>query len=114
MDAGKTWVDRLQMHTVRWLVKGPGSSWLIAGTFAFAGFGAAALNAPAGAPAQQAPVTVGTSSDPASYGCYRDSDGDGHIFCDGSVAISSLPASFGYCYADPDGDGHIFCDGNGR
>ena len=111
MDAGKTWSDRLQIRTLRWLVRGPGAAWLIAGTFAFAGLGAAALNAPA----QQSHRIVGTSSVPVSYtGCYQDPDGDGHIFCDGTVPISQLPASFGHCYADPDGDGHIFCDGKGN
>jgi hypothetical protein len=112
MDAAKTLVDRLQMHTLRWLAKGPGSTWLIAGTLACAGFGAAALNAPAGATGQQDRGTVGTVTLPSS--CWADPDGDGHIFCDGTVPISKLPASLGYCYADPDGDGHIFCDGTDR
>jgi hypothetical protein len=49
----------------------------------------------------------------SAYGCYNDPDGDGHIFCDGSVAISKLPASYGPCYTQDYGDTQIFCRGTG-
>ena len=115
MDIGKTLIDRLQMHTLRWLVKGPGAAWLVAGTFAFAGIGAASLNAPAGASGQQGRDTVGSSSmSMSAAGCYADPDGDGHIFCDGTVAVDKLPASFGPCSSDSDGYGRIFCRGTGN
>jgi hypothetical protein len=115
MDAWKSLGDRLQLHTLRWLGKGQASAWLIAGTFVFAGFSAAALNAPAGTASHQDQGMVGTSSMPAAYpGCYADPDGDGHIFCDGSVQIANLPPSFGYCFAAPDGDNRVICEGTGR
>lgn len=115
MDTWGTLIDRLQMHTLRWLVKGPGATWLAAGTFAFAGIGAASLNTPAGASGQQGHDTVGTSSMSLSAaGCIADPDGDGHIFCDGTVAVDKLPASFGPCSSDSDGYGRIFCRGTGN
>jgi hypothetical protein len=115
MDAWKNLVDRLQLHTVRWLGKGPGSSWLVAGTLVFAGFGAAALSAPAVTSTHQDRVIVSTGSLPVSYpGCYADPDGDGHIFCDGSVTISNLPSSFGYCFVDVDGYHSVVCEGADR
>jgi hypothetical protein len=113
MEIVKSWVDRLQMHTLRWLVRKPGPTWLMVGTLAFSGFAAAALNAPPAAPGPQ-PAPAGSQTLLSSYGCYSDPDGDGHIFCDGSVAISKLPASFGYCFTDQDGDGRIICEGSGH
>ena len=96
-------------HVVRWLVKGPGASWVVAGTLAFAGLSAAALNAPTA----HTENGVGTATMQVTYtGCWADPDGDGHIFCDSSVSISSLPASFGDCSNGY--DGNVFCDGISR
>jgi len=115
MYAKHNWVKHLEMHTLRWLVKGPGSSWLIAGTFAVAGFGAATLNAPSNAAGAQNVSPISGVLVPDYSGlCHPDPDGDGHIFCDSSVVISQLPASYGHCFADTDGDGRVFCDGQGQ
>jgi hypothetical protein len=115
MDIWKNFVDHLRLQTLRWLGKGSGSSWLLAGTLACAGFGAAGLSGAPGTVSPQDRGTVGTLNLPVSYpGCYADPDGDGHIFCAGSVTISNLPKSFGFCFADPDGDHGIICAGTAR
>ena len=50
----------------------------------------------------------------SNYTGFRlDPDGDGHIFCDGSVAISKLPASYGSCHESSYGDVEIRCKGTG-
>jgi hypothetical protein len=111
MYTAKALAEGIQGHVVRWLVKGPGASWVVAGTMAFAGLSAAALNAPATHPDS----SYGTSSSTMQVtysGCWSDPDGDGHIFCDSSVSISNLPASFGDCSNGY--DGNIFCDGISR
>ena len=52
MYVGKSLISGIQQHTVRFLLRGHGSSWILAGTLAVAGLGAATLNRPASAPAQ--------------------------------------------------------------
>ncbi len=118
MVAVKTLLDRLQTSALVWLARGHVSSWVVAGALATAGISAAALSGAPGSPAPQSNPTSGSPMQSlSSYGCYNDPDGDGHIFCDGSVGLSQLPASFGFCYDHSDygyGYGRIFCTGTGR
>jgi hypothetical protein len=111
MYARKPLIDGLQKHTVRFFLKGPGSSVLLAGTLALAGLSAAALSRPGGGPEQQDYRTVLTTTLPSSYGCFNDPDGDGTIKCDSTVPLSSLPAAWGTCQPDLYGDGLTVCDG---
>ena len=107
MFTAQSLASGIQGYIARWLVKGPGANLVIAGTFAFAGLGAAALNAP---PEPRETGDIGISTLSVMYpGCYADPDGDGHIFCDSNVTISNLPASCGTCSYDYDGG--VFCDG---
>jgi hypothetical protein len=104
----------MQKLAVRCLLKGPGSSVVLAGTLALAGFGAAALARPAGGSVPlDRPAGVITSLS-GVHGCFNDPDGDGTIKCDSSVPIASLPAAWGQCVANLYGDGLTVCDGNSR
>jgi hypothetical protein len=114
MYVRKALVAGIQRHTVRWFLKGPGSSLMIVGTLALAGLGAAALNSPAGAVAPSVPSTLAPSDLPIAYGCFNDLDGDGTIKCDASVPIAQLPAAWGTCRVDLYGDGLTVCDGTSR
>ena len=113
MAAGKSWLNRLETRTLVWLARGRTSSWVIVGVLAAAGLGASALSAQPGASAAQGQAIVGSALPVSAYGCINDPDGDGHIFCDGSVAISKLPASFGYCESQDFEGTRIFCRGTG-
>ena len=114
MYVRKALVAGMKKLTVRYFLKGPGSSLMIAGTLALTGLGAVALNSPAGASVQPDRSTGALSNLPSSYGCFNDPDGDGTIKCANSVRISTLPASWGYCRADLYGDGLTVCDGTAR
>jgi len=111
MYVGKSLISGIQQHTVRFLLRGHGSSWILAGTLAVAGLGAATLNRPASAPAQPDHSIVAPSTLPSAYNCFNDPDGDGTIKCPSSVPISSLPAAWGNCVADLYGDELTVCDG---
>lgn len=119
MDTGSTWVERMRLRLARWLVKGPASPLIVTGTLALATLGGAALSAGPGH-AQPVPQNVIAPTDQTApaypAGCYADPDGDGTIKCDGSMSISSLPASLGHCWTDQDFDSSslIICDGNSR
>ncbi|HVC81639.1 MAG TPA: hypothetical protein VNL35_14195 [Chloroflexota bacterium] len=112
MSAVKCWLKRVETRTLVWLAKSRGSSLVIAGTLAAAGLGTGVLSTHPSSVQQRAPSAAATLP-LSAYGCYRDPDGDGHIFCDGSVAITKLPASFGQCNMDEDGSNQIFCRGTG-
>ncbi len=114
MYAQQALIAELQKHMVRFFLKGPGSSLMLAGTLALAGLGAAALNGPAAAPVQQEQRVIAPSSLPSAYGCFSDPDGDGTIKCGSSVQISTLPPSWGTCRLDLYGDGLTVCDGTNR
>jgi hypothetical protein len=89
------------------------SSLVIVGTLAAAGLGTAALGGQSSRPAPgQMPGTSATLP-MSAYGCSNDTDGDGHIFCDGSTPISQLPASYGECQSDPYVGLRIVCRGTG-
>ena len=107
-------VGGMQKLTVRFFLKGPGSSVLLAGTLALAGLGAAALKQPAGASVPLAPSAGAPSTLPAAYGCFNDPDGDGTIKCGSSVSIAALPVAWGQCHANLYGDGLTVCDGSSR
>jgi hypothetical protein len=111
MYVRKALMDGMQKLMVRFLIKGPGSSLMIAGSLALAGVGAVALNSSSGAPIQQSQSTIAPSTEPSAYGCFNDRDGDGTIKCASSVQISTLPAAWGSCQADVYGDGLTVCDG---
>lgn len=104
----------MQTLVVRFFLKGPGSSVLLAGTLGLAGLGAAALTPHAGA-SMQVKNPAGTSSTlPSAYGCFNDPDGDGTIKCGSSVVIAKLPAAWGQCVANLYGDELTVCDGTAR
>ncbi len=114
MATVKSLLGRLETRTLVWLAEGRASSWVIVGVLAASGLGAAALSSQPSASAQQGQPVVGSSTLPlSSYGCINDPDGDGHIFCDGSVAISKLPVSFGQCFSQDYQGTRIFCRGTG-
>ncbi len=113
MATVKSWLARLETRTLVWLAKGRTSSWVIVGILATSGLGAAALSSQSGASGQGRPVVAPTTLDVSAYGCINDPDGDGHIFCDGSVDISKLPASFGPCMTQDYQGTRIFCRGTG-
>jgi len=112
MAAVKSWLSRLETRTLVWLAKGRTSSWVIIGVLAASGLGAA-LSTQSGAAGQGQPVVAPSTLPVSAYGCINDPDGDGHIFCDGSVAISKLPASFGPCMTQDFEGTRIFCRGAG-
>ena len=107
-------VAGMQKFMVRCLLKGPGSSVLIAGTLALAGLGGTALTRPDGTPAPLDRPAGAPSSLPSAYGCFNDPDGDGTIKCSSSVPIATLPAAWGQCRADLYGEGLTVCDGTSR
>jgi hypothetical protein len=104
----------MKQHTIRFFLKGPGPSVLLAGTLAAAGLGAAALNQPAGASVPQDQGVVVPASLPSSFDCFNDPDGDGTIKCPSSVPISQLPTTWGTCQPDLYGDGLTVCEGTGN
>ncbi len=116
MTTVKRWLKRVETRTLVWLARSRVSSFVIVGTLAAAGLGVAAVGGQLSTEAQKSAPVI--SSSPATlplstYGCYNDPDGDGHIFCDGSVPAAQLPASFGHCHTDEDGDVQIKCSGAG-
>jgi len=110
MSAVKYWLKRVETCTLVWLARSRVSSLVIAGTLAAAGLSTGVLSTHSSS-VQHAGTT--TTLPLSAYGCNSDPDGDGHIFCDGSVAITKLPASFGQCSMDEDGSNQIFCRGTG-
>ena len=113
MVAVKRWLKCVETRTLVWLAKGRTSSFVIVGILAASGLGAAALSGQSSTSAQQGQPVVSSALPMSAYGCYNDPDGDGHIFCDGSVAISKLPASYGPCHEDAYGGVEIRCKGTG-
>jgi hypothetical protein len=113
MAAMKSWLRRLETRTLVWLAKGRTSSWVIVGVLATSGLGAAALSSQSTVSGQGQPVVAPSTLPVSAYGCINDPDGDGHIFCDGSVNISKLPASFGPCMTQDFEGTRIFCRGTG-
>lgn len=111
MDVRTALITGIQKLTVRWLLKGPGSSVIVAGTLTLAGLGAAALTHPAGTSAPVGPSASTPAPVPSAYGCFYDPDGDGTIKCSSSVVIAKLPAAWGQCHANLYGDGLTVCDG---
>ena len=103
----------LETRTLVWLARSRVSSLGIVGTLVVAGLAFAALGAQSSTSARQGHSVVTSTQPLSAYGCYNDPDGDGHIFCDGSVAIAKLPASFGQCHTDEDDNGRIMCRGTG-
>jgi hypothetical protein len=114
MYTRKALVAGMQKFTVRFFLKGPGSSVVLAGTLALAGLGATALTPSAGASAPVERPASMPSTLPSAYGCFSDPDGDGTIKCDSSVVIAKLPAAWGQCIANLYGDGLTVCDGTSR
>jgi predicted lipoprotein with Yx(FWY)xxD motif len=112
MAAVKNWLHRVETRTLVWLARGRTSSCVIVGTMVAASLGLASLSTQPST-AQQKEQVVTSPLPMSSYGCYNDPDGDGHILCDGSVAITKLPASYGQCQTDEDGDMQIICRGTG-
>jgi hypothetical protein len=111
MAAVKTWFHRVETRALVWLAKGRTSSWVMASTLVAVSVGTAALSSQPGA----AQPRAGSSTLPlAAYGCLHDPDGDGHIFCDGSVGMARLPASYGQCVLAQFGPVPILCRGTGR
>jgi hypothetical protein len=114
MYVRKALVTGMQKLSVRFFLKGPGSSVLLAGTLALAGVGAAALTRPVGASVPLERPAGAPSTLPSAYGCFNDPDGDGTIKCDSSVVIAKLPVAWGRCVANLYGDGLTVCDGTDR
>jgi len=114
MAAVKSWLNHLETRTLVWLAKGRTPSWVIVGVLASSGLGAAALSSRPAASGQGQPVVAPSTLPVSAYGCINDPDGDGHIFCDGSVDISKLPASFGPCMTQYFEGTRIFCRGAGN
>ena len=114
MAAVKHVLKDMETRTLVWLAKSRMSSVVMVGILAAAGLGTAALDGQATTPAHGQPSTSATLP-MGAYGCYNDPDGDGHLFCDGSVGTDYLPASYGQCgmrsYFE-DG-GPIICQGTG-
>jgi predicted lipoprotein with Yx(FWY)xxD motif len=113
MAAVKHLLDRMETRTLVWLAAGRTASYLIVGSLVAAGLGAAALNPQPSTTARQKEPSISATLPMSVYGCVNDSDGDGHIFCDGSTPISQLPASYGKCHADPYVGLRIVCRGTG-
>ena len=106
-------LKRVETRALVRLGRGHTSSCVIVGTLVGAGLGAAVLNAQPSTAAQQKAISTSATLPLSAYGCYNDPDGDGHIFCDGSVSISLLPASYGACHSRPDDGIAIMCRGTG-
>jgi len=104
----------VETRTLVWLARGRASSLVIVGTVATASLGFAALGAQATTPTRHTQPATAATLPLSAYGCAKDTDGDGHIFCDGSVAITKLPASFGSCETDAYDGSRIYCDGTSR
>ena len=105
----------VETRTLVWLARGRTSSLVLVGTLAAAGLGFAALDAQSSTVAPHMQPTTAATLPPSAYGCYHDPDGDGTLFCDGSVGTDSLPASYGQCGMRSyfyDG-GPIICQGTG-
>jgi hypothetical protein len=104
MGTVRRWLKSGEQHTLVWLARSRASSFVIVGTLAAAGLGAAAVSGQSSATAAHQPryiLTIIPMQPMAFYGCSPDPDSDGHSFCDGSTPIAQLPASFGQCLARP-------------
>ncbi|MGH2390458.1 MAG: hypothetical protein ACRDIE_19835 [Chloroflexota bacterium] len=102
-------VGWLERHLARMLVKRAAPQIILAGTLAFAGFSAAALN-PMGVHQTQSPAVRASTlqiGGPHTF-CYSDPDGDGHTICHILASQVSTVPNLG-CSADPDGDGTFIC-----
>ena len=113
MAAVRRLLKDMETHTLLWLAKSRMSSLVIVGTLTAAGLGTAALGGQSSRPAPLQMPSMSATLPMSAYGCSNDSDGDGHIFCDGSTPISQLPASYGECHADPYVGLRIVCRGTG-
>jgi hypothetical protein len=116
MAAVKRLLKDMETRTLVWLARSRMSSVVIVGTLAAAGLGVTTLSAqPSTAVRQKEPVVSSSVQPMSAYGCYNDPDGDGHIFCDGSVPISQLPASYGQCWGRSyyEAGSPIICRGTG-
>jgi hypothetical protein len=115
MATVKRLLKGVETRTLVWLAKSRMSSLVIVGTLAVAGFSTAALGGQSSTPAQHMQPHTSATLPLSAYGCYNDPDGDGHIFCDGTVAITALPASFGQCRARAyyEAGSPIVCRGTG-
>jgi hypothetical protein len=109
MGSSTQLVGWLESRLARALASRSATPVILAGTMAFAGLGAAAMNTTkvhqAPSPAVRASVLTLTS--PRTF-CYPDPDGDGHTICHILESQISTVPNMG-CYADPDGDGTFIC-----
>ncbi|HXT37258.1 MAG TPA: hypothetical protein VN837_16920 [Chloroflexota bacterium] len=112
MSAVKRLLKGVETRMLVWLARSRASSLVIVGALVAATLGLGVLSTQPSSAQQKGPSAT-TTLPMSAYGCYNDPDGDGHIFCDGSVGISKLPASFGECSMDEDGGTQIFCRGTG-
>lgn len=131
----KALVATLQQHTVRFFLKGPGSTLIVTGTLVLAGAGAAALNQPSSVALQPVSSTAGPQSPAAlippssaapqpvsptavprplaesRYWCFSGQGGAFTIPCPTSVQYAKLPIALGNCRATTQyPDGLIVCE----
>ncbi len=109
MGIGTKLVGRLETQVARVLATKPATPFILVGTMAVAGIGAAAMNPTM---AHQAPSSMARAStllltSPHTF-CYSDPDGDGHTICHILASQVSTIPNLG-CSADPDGDGTAIC-----
>jgi hypothetical protein len=102
-------VGRLEIGLARVLAPRAASPLILAGTLAFAGLGAAAMNPVTAQQAQRSVVPAPTLllNSPHTF-CHPDSDGDGHTVCHVLASQVNTVPNMG-CYDDPDGDGTSIC-----
>jgi hypothetical protein len=81
---------------------------IVAGTLAFAGFGAAALNAAPDGRDLSPSAVIGTTGQSYPSNCHPDPDGDGNLVCQIAVSqVSAYPNAD--CDAIADGSGMVTC-----
>lgn len=98
MGTVRRWLKRVEVHTLVWLIRSPISSFMLVGILAATGLGAAVLSRPSTSGTRYVLTMITPSAAQlAMDGCYNDPDGDGHLFCDGSVGTEYLPAAIGPC-----------------
>jgi hypothetical protein len=113
MAAVRRLLKEMETRTLVWLAKSRMSSVVIVGTLAVAGLGAGTLSVQSRTAVPHMQPNTSATPPLSAYGCYNDPDGDGHIFCDGTVAIAQLPASFGQCQVAEFDNVQIVCKGTG-
>jgi hypothetical protein len=98
MGIMKCWLKRVETRTLVWLVRSRLSSFVLIGILAAAGLGSAVLSRPSTSGTRYVLLMITPSTQQLTMaGCYNDPDGDGHLFCDGSVGTEYLPAAIGPC-----------------